>query len=64
MARVTMLPVCECGQIIRNLELDQPRDGLDKIMTKEIYFTPSACPYCGKQFTEIVIDSGYLIKFK
>ena len=55
---VKLLPVCECGYAIRDLELnrDEKFDGFNYI----IPFTPSRCPNCHEFIDSMIIDLNML----
>lgn len=58
---ITLLPVCECGNVIADLEID-------KIVDVEGWkckrpFVPYECPRCQRLIEKMVIDNKYLAAF-
>lgn len=63
--RISMLPVCECGQVIPDLVLDVD---INKAGSGDLYqqfhFEPSCCPNCGKYIECLQVDGRYVDMFK
>ena len=59
--KVMLLPVCECGNIIAGLVVDEIVD-VDGWRHK-FPFTPAWCPRCKKLIESITIDIKYLSAF-
>ena len=59
-----MLPVCECGEIIRDIYAVESFDRHDGYRTKEVHFMPVCCPFCGTEIKGISIDNKYFDFFK
>lgn len=59
--RVCLLPVCECGNVIAGLEVNNimNNDGWKSMQP----FRPDKCPRCQKVIGRMVIDTQYLQAF-
>lgn len=58
---VMLLPVCECGNIIAGLVVDQIID-VDGWKCKRP-FTPERCPRCNKMIEHMTVDTRLLQAF-
>lgn len=58
---VMLLPVCECGNIIAGLVVDQIVD-VDGWKCKRP-FAPERCPRCNKMIKCMTVDTNYLKAF-
>lgn len=60
-ATIRLLPVCECGHIISDLELDQTESWCGNEYC--VPFTPAVCPNCNQIIETMTIDTHFLIAF-
>lgn len=58
---VKLLPVCECGHIIRNLEINQTESWCG--FEYNVPFTPSVCPNCHQIIESMTIDGQFIKTF-
>ena len=62
---LNLLPVCECGEILRDAYLceciDKIKDGYNY---KTIDIKPACCPFCGQTIGGFKIMNEYLDMFK
>ena len=56
-----LLPVCECGYVISDLEIDIIVD-TDGWKSKRC-FSPDRCPHCGRLFECMAVDEKFLKPF-
>lgn len=62
---LTMLPVCECGQVISDLACGIiDKDIFNGFKYQHAFFQPMYCPNCGRYITNLEIKNRYLKLFK
>lgn len=60
-----MLPVCECGEIIRDIyAVEQFWKDDGGYRHKKVGFSPVCCPFCGNTIEGISIENKYFDLFK
>lgn len=60
-----MLPVCECGEILRDAyACECINDREDGIKYASIKINPACCPFCGQTIRGFQIQHEYLDMFK
>lgn len=67
---LNVLPVCECGEVIRDLSW---QNVIDRQMNKEglvintgsrIEFNPVCCPFCGQTIRGLQVSNEFFEMFK
>lgn len=58
---IKLLPVCECGYVLRDLELNHTEALCG--WKYSVPFTPSSCPNCHKFIESMTIDMHLLKQF-
>lgn len=53
--KLSVLPVCKCGWIIKDLVYARNDERLDSDMKPRGYFIPRNCPNCGKKIEGVAI---------
>lgn len=56
-AKIELKPVCDCGQIIEDFNIEVNTNGL---RAERYFFHPSRCPGCDRFITGFSVDGRYL----